>query len=110
MWACHGGRIVRMAGHAGSMHGLTYLTSMSAASRTEQRVVRSYHAFGIAETGEDGLFEVIVRAEDGSIEGVRTKDGGMLGVMWHPEREWPIHPEDRAMLRRLFGWNGERSE
>lgn len=110
MWTCRGGRIEKIAGHAGGTHSLTYLSAMPFSTGPKQREVRSYHAYGLANTGEVGLFEVIARAEDGSIEGVRAKDGGMLGVMWHPERERPIHPADRAMVRSLFGWNRESSE
>jgi putative glutamine amidotransferase len=110
MWTCSGGRIEKIAGHAGGTHSLTYLSAMQFATGPKQREVRSYHAYGLANTGTVGLFEVIARAEDDSIEGVRAMNGGMLGVMWHPERERPIHPADRAMVRSLFGWNGEGGE
>lgn len=105
MWVCHGGRIERVDGHAGNAHGITYLPPMPAAATCiEQRVVRSYHGFAIAEAETGDLFEVISRAEDGSIEGLRAKEGRLVGVMWHPEREQPVHPADYAMVRGLFGW------
>lgn len=108
MWTRHGGHIRRVAGHAGVTHGLAYLPHPPVGICAMPRTVRSYHTHALADTGAGGPFEVMARAqEDGSIEGVRAIDGRMLGVMWHIEREWPIHPADRAMVRGLFGWSGE---
>lgn len=110
IWASHGGRIESVAGHAGCLHSVSYLLPSPAATTAKQRVVRSHHRFGIVEEGAGGPFEIIARAGDGSIEGVRTKDGLQAGVMWHPEREQPVHPADRAMVRGLFGWDREGNE
>lgn len=107
MWVSYGGKIENISGHAGVTHAIAYLPPVSAAIGAMQRTVNSYHAYGIQHMEGIGSFDVIARAQDGSIEGAQATDGRMLGVMWHPEREQPVHLADRVMVRKFFGWDGE---
>jgi putative glutamine amidotransferase len=37
------------------------------------------------------------------LEALATPDGRVLGVMWHPEREWPNNPSATELVRHHFG-------
>lgn len=72
------------------------------------REVNSYHAWGIASGGlAPALKPLAKRLEDGSVEA--ASGPGMLGIMWHPEREWPGAPEDIKRIREFFSPGGEHS-
>jgi putative glutamine amidotransferase len=67
-------------------------------SETGVREVNSFHGLGITEAAS-GL-HVTSTAEDGVIESIEAD--GIIGVMWHPEREKTPDPLDMDMFRRHF--------
>ena len=48
-------------------------------------VVNSFHNFALADVPSH--FSCEARSPDGEIEAIKSKDGRMIGIMWHPERE-----------------------
>ena len=63
-------------------------------------VVNSYHNFGILEPPNG--FNVTHKAEDGSIEGIKSYNGKILGLMWHPERNTDYDESDIKLIGDLF--------
>ena len=63
--------------------------------------VNSYHNFGSRET-VPGLMICGVSA-DGVVKAVRSVQGRVLGIMWHPERFDSPRAEDVSLFRDLFG-------
>lgn len=65
-------------------------------SNGEKRKVNSFHNSGIVTPARD--FEVLaVCKEDQTIEAACLKPG-ILGIMWHPERETVLHAQDLQMI------------
>ena len=63
--------------------------------------VNSYHDLAAPDVAASE-FEVLARAEDGTIEAVRHRRRAQLGIMWHPEREAPFAEHDLAMFTAHF--------
>lgn len=104
LWSEMGGQLETKAGHRATRHALT-LASLPEAG-VEQRVVEvnSYHNYCLRPPGSSMLEHpsTFARAADGTIEGVAFRDGRVVGVMWHPEREPQPEPFDVALARKLF--------
>lgn len=60
----------------------------------------SYHRLALAKC--PAAYEVVARAEDGTIEAIRHRKRAWEGWMWHPEREPTFDPRDVGRLRALF--------
>jgi putative glutamine amidotransferase len=59
--------------------------------------VNSYHHQSVETPGRD--LRVVATAPDGVIEGVEDTAGRfIIGVQWHPEREWRTDPFARALF------------
>ena len=58
--------------------------------------VNSQHHQGVREVGA-GL-HVTARADDGTVEGLESDDGLMVGVQWHPEYLWPTDDHAARLL------------
>lgn len=84
-----GGTLARVTHHAGTRHGIAH--------GTRRFDVGSYHDWGIAKLGSGQI--AIATADDGSIEGFRSSDGRVRGIMWHPERETPARIVDLDHFR-----------
>jgi N5-(cytidine 5'-diphosphoramidyl)-L-glutamine hydrolase len=102
----HGGRLRRLAGHAGTSHPTVQAqrTSDSASPWLSSLVpptVASYHDFGLTEDDTASDLVVVATAEDGSIEAFAHKDESHAGIMWHPERDGPPRDHDIALLQEL---------
>lgn len=105
VWTELGGELEATTGHVAMRHRVRLSAQGSSNAASGVREVNSFHGFALREGGT-GLREsvmVIARAEDGSVEGVRSCDGQMAGVMWHPEREATASAVDIALIRGLFG-------
>jgi N5-(cytidine 5'-diphosphoramidyl)-L-glutamine hydrolase len=74
--------------------------SRFAGSRIE---VNSFHGFGIRKESLSPDVKAIAVTEDDWVEGLRHKNGRILAVMWHPERQAPVSELDRHLLRFCFG-------
>jgi gamma-glutamyl-gamma-aminobutyrate hydrolase PuuD len=62
--------------------------------------VNSYHNWGFRKVPGD--YEILATATDGSVEAVRSRNGRILGIMWHPERNQPYDTADIASIKELF--------
>jgi gamma-glutamyl-gamma-aminobutyrate hydrolase PuuD len=63
--------------------------------------VNSYHNFAAFRTCPE--LQPWAFAEDGAIEGLRTADDRLVGIMWHPERMPAVAAADVALFRSIFG-------
>lgn len=70
-----------------------------------ERTVNSYHHYSLNSCPDQ--FYVIDRSLDGEIESIRSECGAILGVMWHPEREFPFSDADITLVRHLFTQKGK---
>lgn len=70
-----GGCLAPVTGHVKAAHKLSGEVS---------KTVICYHSQKISKVPKE--FEIIARAEDGTIEGIRHKTFSIFGWMWHPER------------------------
>lgn len=63
--------------------------------------VNSYHHQAILRPGEE--LRVVAHAADGTIEAVEGQDAQhfVLGVQWHPERDFDSNPLSRALFEKL---------
>jgi gamma-glutamyl-gamma-aminobutyrate hydrolase PuuD len=60
------------------------------------RSVNSYHRWGATSVARP----LVAAAKSGKVvEAIRHAEAPVLGVMWHPEREFPVDEADRQMLR-----------
>lgn len=84
-----GGTLTRVPRHAGTRHDISY--------GSQKFDVGSYHDWGIAKLGSGQI--ATATADDGSIEGFRSVDGRVTGIMWHPERETPARAVDLDLFR-----------
>ncbi|MCB0319137.1 MAG: gamma-glutamyl-gamma-aminobutyrate hydrolase family protein [Bdellovibrionales bacterium] len=62
--------------------------------------VNSYHNYGIKNITSD--FIASVTASDGSIEAIEHKTLPILGMMWHPERNFPFSESDKSLFKLFF--------
>ena len=63
--------------------------------------VNSFHNWGVTAVPEE--FCPLLRSEDGGIEAMRHRRRGVMGIMWHPERETPFAQEDVRLFSDFFG-------
>lgn len=108
IWTEFGGELERTSGHRAVRHGVKYLPDLKLSLEQEWGEVNSYHdqclrppARKMTET-----WSAFAYAEDGTIEGVRFRQGRVVGLMWHPEREQVPSSTDTTLVRRLFGLEG----
>lgn len=47
-------------------------------------IVNSYHQYGLLDCPKN--FQILLKAEDSSIEAIKHNKLPILGIMWHPER------------------------
>lgn len=94
-----GAKLVRVGGHAGTRHSLSFKSTGSELPSE----VNSYHDWTI-ENCPSG-YEVLAAAQDGTIEAISHIDRLWEGWMWHPEREIPFKAVDieRARNRLNLG-------
>lgn len=95
VWA--GTKLVRVEGHVRSRHQL----ALAGAGDEWPRSVNSFHDWSVSACPDQ--FEVVARAEDGTIEAIRHIHLPWEGWMWHPERELPFNEIDTNRIVRLFG-------
>lgn len=67
------------------------------------RVVNSYHEFGIERIGDP--FQVLARSADDNIECIYAETLKLLGIMWHPERGEGYENKDIQLVSNFFSGN-----
>jgi putative glutamine amidotransferase len=92
-----GNELIDVEGHVAVKHKIS--------GDEPSKAVNSYHRQGCRQLKNNEL-QVVMRSDDGVIEKIRHKELGILGIMWHPEREAPYSNEDIKMLVDLVEGNG----
>lgn len=82
-----GGTLERRDTHAGTRHTLS-----------NGRTVTSYHKFILTHSP----CQPLLTAADGTLESFRHPTAPLMGLMWHPERESPYHPDDLTLFQEHF--------
>jgi N5-(cytidine 5'-diphosphoramidyl)-L-glutamine hydrolase len=102
-----GGRLARVSAkaHVGRRHTVEVLADTTpVACRHGRTTVNSFHGIGIRQSDLAPPLQAFAVTFDGYVEGAIISESGVLGVMWHPERERRLKALDRALVRWLFGY------
>ncbi len=90
--------------HVGRRHTVMFNSSASEFGvEAAAREVNSFHRWGIAPEQLAEQLCALALTRDGWVEAVSARSHRLAGVMWHPERECPIHHGDTTLIRRFFG-------
>lgn len=84
--------IQKISGHVTTEHVLTG-TNIK---------VNSYHNFGLLAEEELKDFDILFKADDGSIEAIKHKTSNILGIMWHPERYTEFRDFDFNLINEFI--------
>lgn len=95
-----GGELVPLGGHVAVQHDLQITAQAPAAWR--QRQVNSFHTLGIAKLASPLLPLAYARGADGAPYVEAAYADGVLGCMWHPERETQSHKDDVELVQSFF--------
>ncbi|MEM0951368.1 MAG: gamma-glutamyl-gamma-aminobutyrate hydrolase family protein [Cyanobacteria bacterium P01_H01_bin.74] len=125
----YGGQLRPISGHAATEHRVTFEpivfqteifqaqdeTAQAQTAQTSrqgqttpapdprQRMVNSYHHYGILNDGMLApALTVMAKADDGSIEAACCQAYPVYGIMWHPERNDPPSGEDCRLIRAIL--------
>lgn len=93
----HSGSLRPIFNHAGTTHKITNQINGKTSIRN------SFHNFGIDKLGQS--LRVTHVSSDDEIEGIRHEFFNHVGIMWHPEREDEVDPDDISILRQVFKVN-----
>jgi putative glutamine amidotransferase len=93
-----GGGLESVQGHVASRHQLLGLW----AENKGYGEVNSYHDFAITEKTLAAQLRALAWTADGVIEAVAHKSLPWLGIMWHPEREPSVAPQDAVLIQQHF--------
>jgi N5-(cytidine 5'-diphosphoramidyl)-L-glutamine hydrolase len=89
-------------GHVGRRHPVWFNPIGSGLGiGAAQREVNSFHRWGIAAEHLAAPLSAFALT-DGWVEGAWSEDLRLAGVMWHPERERPVHAGDVLLMRHFF--------
>lgn len=72
--------------------------------REREIEVNSFHGFCVRRGDLVPELVPFAVSGDGCVEGARSRDGRIVCLQWHPEREKTPSETDRRLVRRLFGW------
>ena len=92
--------------HVATNHRINLIDSLM--QWKEELQVNSYHEYcaGLAKTFKASLLPFAV-SEDGLVEGVKSGDEKLLGIMWHPERINPASRFDEYLIKNFFDQKGD---
>tara|TARA_B100001939_G_scaffold347924_1_gene371365 strand:- start:1815 stop:2420 length:606 start_codon:yes stop_codon:yes gene_type:complete len=97
---CHGaqfigsffnGKLIKKKGHTNVQHKIILKSKKTLE-------VNSFHDYSIASIGKQ--FEVLAKAEDGTIEAFKHKKYRLLGIIWHPERYKKFKKFDLEFIKK----------
>lgn len=97
-----GGRIARAdpTVHLAARH----VVRLAQENRAREIEVNSFHGFCVREGDLVPDLSPFAVSGDGCVEGARSRDGRIVCLQWHPEREEIVSETDRRLIRSLFGW------
>ena len=93
-----GGTLISCTGHVNSYIDL----EGSWAIKWNISKVNSFHEFGINKSSLSTQFKPLAWSNDGIIKAIKHKTLPWLGIMWHPEREFPFKSFDIKIFENLF--------
>ncbi len=64
--------------------------------------VNSYHNKAIFKDSIPACFDILATTVDDVVEACRHKEKPWLGIMWHPEREYPFRHVDFTLIKHHF--------
>ena len=95
-----GTALVKLPGHAGTRHAVSFEKADNCPWLTGLKEVNSYHNWGIRRLPSE--LQSCMMAADGSIECFRHRHLPVWGQMWHPEREAPFSEIDMTTFKEFF--------
>ena len=96
-----GGELENVRGHVATRHALWAADSPYNSDWHWRREVNSYHALGIGRLSAP-LEPLALSREEGQTHVEAAWAPGLLGLMWHPEREAVPAMEDVELIRHFF--------
>jgi gamma-glutamyl-gamma-aminobutyrate hydrolase PuuD len=93
------GELKLMHDHTAVRHVVTFSGELSSEASRE---VNSYHNWGIQNIGLGKGLQPLAQANDGTIEVFQHDSKRVAGMMWHPERESPLHPDDIRLMKKFL--------
>ncbi len=95
-----GGRLpeARDEKHVATRHEIEFTEGASSSLE-----VNSYHRGLLMDRDIAPVLKPEARSQDGAIEALRSEDGLVCGIMWHPEREAEPVLYDLELFKKLFG-------
>jgi len=93
-----GGTLSKVTGHIAVNHTINSLDT----SFDFPCDVNSYHSWGIRKSDLSKDLKPLALDSDGNIEAFINEEKKILGIMWHPEREYPFNSKDTQMIKRFL--------
>ncbi len=91
---CMGGTLSPIDGHVATRH----LIKSGNKQKQFNRIVNSYHAWGIKADELAPTLKPLAFDDNGCIESFESTSTRMLGLMWHPEREKKFNEFDIQLI------------
>jgi putative glutamine amidotransferase len=96
---CLGGELAVVRNHTSVRHVVAFGGEEAGEISRE---VNSYHNYGILSSGLGEGLRPLAQANDGTIEAFQHNKKRVAGMMWHPERELQMHPQDIHLMRKFL--------
>ena len=93
------GELKIMHNHTGVRHVVTFSGELS---NEASREVNSYHNWGILSADLGKGLQPLAQANDGTIEAFKHDSKKVAGMMWHPERESSVCPDDMHLMEKFL--------
>lgn len=88
--------------HAGRLHPVEVLPQERFSPPGGNRMVNSFHHYGVKKEDLSPALRPLAVAEDGILEAIYHPKASILGIQWHPERMNPVDMHDREWLEEIF--------
>lgn len=95
-----GGKINEVEGHVGSQHHIHPVNS----TEIFPKRVNSFHTWGISQNNLSPELEPLALDDCGNIEAFQSKKMKILGLMWHPERDYPFDRLCEKLILQSLAW------
>ena len=90
-----GGKLRSVSGHVAVRHRVN-----GPLVGSRGRELNSYHEQGLLDTDLGDHLQAVAWCDDGVVEALRHDEWPWLGIMWHPERDFPVSESDQQLIRR----------
>lgn len=93
-----GGKLNMIEGHVGTRHSIVSQTPYY----NLPEYVNSFHNWKIRQKDLADILRPIALDDSDNVEAFDTEHARILGVMWHPEREFPFNPLDIKLVKDFY--------